>query len=87
MDLAFGLDGTLYVAEFDEDAWLGVEANFFQKAAGGTVNACNVGNGSCSVVEGGLSLPTALAVDKTGALWVAEHEPMLFAAAKVRRLK
>jgi hypothetical protein len=87
MDLAFGPDGTLYVVEFDEAGWLGIEGNGFAKtAAGGTVNACNVATGSCSVRASGLSLPTAIAVDRAGALWVVEHEPMLFAAARVRRL-
>jgi glucose/arabinose dehydrogenase len=88
MDLAFGPDGTLYVAEFDEAGWLGVEGNGFARTAeGGTVNSCNVGTGACSVTASGLSLPTAIAVDRAGALWVVEHDPMLFAAARVRRLQ
>ena len=88
MDLAFGLDGTLYVVEFDEASWLGVEGNGFVKTpAGGTVNACNVITGSCSVTASGLSLPTAITVSRDGAVWVAEHAPMLFAASQVRRLQ
>ncbi len=87
MDLAFGPDGTLYVVEFDEAGWLGIEGNGFAKTpAGGTVNACNVVTGACSVKASGLSLPTAIAVTRDGAIWVVEHEPMLFAAARVRRL-
>lgn len=87
MELAFGPDGTLYVVEFDEAGWLGVEGNGFARtAAGGTVNACNVATGACSVKASGLLLPTAVAVDHTGALWVVEHAPMLFVAASVRRL-
>ena len=86
IDLAFGPDGTLYVVELDEASWLGMEANGFMKtAAGGTVNACSVA-GSCSVLASNLSLPTAVAVDKTGVLWVAEHESILFAGARVHRL-
>jgi glucose/arabinose dehydrogenase len=88
MDLAFGPDGTLFVVEFDEGGWLGVEANGFAKTAtGGTVSACSVATGSCSVLASGLSLPTALTVDRDGGLWVAEHQPMLFAAARVRRIQ
>jgi glucose/arabinose dehydrogenase len=87
MDLAFGPDGTLYVVEFDEAGWVGVEGNGFAKtSAGGTVNACNVATGACSIMASGLSLPTAIAVTRDGAVWVVEHEPMLFAAARVRRL-
>lgn len=87
MDLAFGPDGTLYVVEFDEAGWVGVEGNGFAKTpAGGTVNRCDVATGSCSVAAGNLSLPTAITVDKSGAVWVAEHVPMLFAAARVRQL-
>jgi hypothetical protein len=88
MDLEFGPDGTLYVVEFDEASWLGVEANGFAKTdAGGTVNACNVNTKSCSVVATGLSLPTAITVGKTGARWIVEHLPMLFASARVRQLQ
>jgi glucose/arabinose dehydrogenase len=87
IDLAFGPDGKLYVVEFDEAGWLAVEQNGFAKTpAGGTVNRCNVRTGSCSVVASGLSLPTAVAVDGRGKVWVAEHLPMLFAGARVRRL-
>jgi hypothetical protein len=87
IDLAFGPDGTLYVVEFDEAGWLGVEGNGFAKTqAGGTVNACKTTTGSCTVVAGGLSLPTAVAVGRDGRVWVVEHNPMLFAAAQVHRL-
>ena len=88
MDLAFGPDGTLYVVEFDEAGWLGVEANGFAKTAGGTVSACNVSTGSCSPLPNGtgLSLPTAITVDKHGGVWITEHAPVLFAASLVRRI-
>jgi hypothetical protein len=56
-------------------------------AAGGTVNAYNVAIGACSVRTGALSLPTAITVDKNGGLWIAEHESVLFAGARVRRLQ
>ena len=76
------------VVEFDEGGWLGVEANGYAKTAiGGTVSACSVSTGSCSVLASGLSLPTTLTFDRDGGLWVAEHQPMLFAAAGVRRIQ
>lgn len=86
MDLAFGPDGFLYVVELDEASWLAVSGGGFAPAAGGTVNRCNVGTGSCTTVATGLSLPTAVTVDKAGTVWVAEHAPVLFAAATVRPL-
>jgi hypothetical protein len=74
VDLAFGPDGTLYVVEFDEASFLAPELEVFfgipGLMQGGTVNACDL-SGSCSVVAGGLPLPIAAAVDKTGALYAA----------------
>ncbi|TFG67000.1 MAG: ScyD/ScyE family protein [Gemmatimonadales bacterium] len=86
MDIAFGPDGFLYVVEFDEASWLAVVGGGFAPAAGGTVNRCDVGTGACVVVAAGLSLPTAVTVDKNGTVWIAEHAPVLFAAATVRPL-
>jgi hypothetical protein len=87
IDLTFGDDGRLYVVEFDEAGWLAVEGNGFAATpAGGTVSSCNIRRRSCSVVESGLSLPTAVAVDRDGTVWVSEHAPMLFAGATVRAL-
>lgn len=87
MDLAFGPDGALYVVEFDEGSWLAVQQNgFAATAAGGTVNRCDVGTGSCAAIATGLSLPTAVTVDRNGTVWIAEHQPILFAAARVRSL-
>jgi hypothetical protein len=77
MDLAFGPDGTLYVAELDADGWLAVEVlsggGPLAPVAGGTVKACDVGTGACSVVASGLSLSAAVTVDKRGTVWVAEN--------------
>jgi sugar lactone lactonase YvrE len=88
LDLAFGPDGSLYVVEFDEAGWLGVEANGFAATGeGGTVSRCNVRNGNCAVVDDSLSLPTSVTVGRDGKLWIAEHMPMLFAGAQVRVLK
>lgn len=78
MSLAFGPGGTLNVAEFDEDGWLGVEVNSdggpLTPSAGGTANACDVSTSSRSVLADGLSLPSAVAVGGNGDVWIAENE-------------
>ncbi len=75
VDLAFGPDGTLYVVEFDEASFMAVELEFFfgipGLTQGGTVNACNLSAGTCSVVAGGLPLPIAAAAHRDGTLYAA----------------
>ena len=74
VDLAFGPDGTLYVDEYDEAGFIAVELAFMGLpglTVGGTVNACDVSSGSCSEVAGGLMLPIAVAVDKSGTVYAA----------------
>ncbi|MFW6089899.1 MAG: ScyD/ScyE family protein [Gemmatimonadota bacterium] len=71
LDVAFGPDGLLYVVEYDEANWFAATA--LGTPAGGTVNACDVGTGACSVVEGGLVLPSAITFDKWGDLWLLEN--------------
>lgn len=71
LDVAFGPDGMLYVVEYDEDNWFA--ATELGAPAGGTINACDVGTGACSVVEGGLTLPSAITFDKWGDLWLLEN--------------
>lgn len=74
VDLAFGPDGTLYVAELDAASWLATETpTGIQPAAGGTVKACDVDAGTCVVMADGLDLPAGLAVGKDGTVWVAEN--------------
>ncbi|MBK6489811.1 MAG: ScyD/ScyE family protein [Gemmatimonadetes bacterium] len=89
VDLEFGPDGTLYVAELDADTWLGVEVNSgggpLVPSKGGRVKACNVMTGACTVVASGLSLPSAIAVDAAGGLWVAENSSIP-GTATVRKL-
>ena len=71
IDVAFGPDGMLYVVEYDEAGW------FTAVTAGptsGTINRCDVmGAGGCEVVEDGLTLPSAIAFDKWGDLWLLEN--------------
>lgn len=71
LDVAFGPDGMLYVVEYDEANWFA--ATVVGAPAGGTVNACDVGSGDCSVVESGLVLPSAITFDKWGNLWLLEN--------------
>ncbi len=72
IDLAFGPDGTLYVVELDENSWFALELPP-GKAVGGSVNACNVGTGSCTQLATGLFMSTAVAVDKKGKLSVVTN--------------
>jgi len=64
VDINFGPDGTLYVVELDEASWLAAESG---QGVGGTVNACNVGTGECTVLRGDLPFPMA-AVHHNGRL-------------------
>lgn len=89
MDLAVGADGTVYVVEFDEVGWLGVEivsGGFpIGPAAGGTVNACDA-SGSCSVWAGGLDLPTAVTVGRDGTVFVVENSSIPGGTSTVRAI-
>ncbi len=73
VDLAFGTDGTLYVAEMDEKSWLAVELLFFDdlpvELGLGTIDACD---GTCVVELGGVPMLSAITVDGDGDLWHAE---------------
>lgn len=87
IDVAFGPDGRLYVAEFDTDGWLAGSAG---ESAGGAVLACDVSDDlpidrdACDeVVEPTGVLVDAITFDKWGGLWVLENG--LF-APEVRRI-
>ncbi|HSF86299.1 MAG TPA: ScyD/ScyE family protein [Acidimicrobiia bacterium] len=71
VDVAFGHDGTLYVAELDEKSWFAVELLLFEglplDLGLGTVNACR---GRCVPVTSA-PLLSALTVDGTGNVWTA----------------
>lgn len=89
VDLEFGPNGMLYVAEFDAATWLAVETKAaggpLAPVAGGRVKACDVSTGICTIMASGLSLPSALAVDATGGVWVAENASIP-GVATVRKL-
>jgi hypothetical protein len=81
IDVEFGPDGRLHVVEYDANSWL---AAFIPGAAlGGSIKACDVSDGSCELVAGGLVFPGAVTFDKWGDLWLLENN--LFAPT-VRRL-
>ncbi|NND58804.1 MAG: ScyD/ScyE family protein [Gammaproteobacteria bacterium] len=61
IDLAFSNDGTLYVAEMDENGWLAAEG--VGQPAGGTINACNIDTATCEVIATGIPMLTAVAVE------------------------
>lgn len=71
IDLVFGPDGRLYVVELDEASWAAVE--IFGLVTGGTVNACDLGTGTCEEVATGLPVVTAAAFGRGDQLWVTEN--------------
>ena len=71
IDLKFDAEGTLHVAEFDEDSWFAVEV--FGGGAGGTINACDVEAGTCSEVATGIPVLTAITFGKGRTLWATKN--------------
>jgi hypothetical protein len=71
IDLAFGPDGLLYVAELDEASWAAVE--IFQAPAGGTINACDVSTQTCQEVAGGIPILTAITFGTDDSLWATRN--------------
>jgi hypothetical protein len=69
VDLSFAPDGSLYVVELDEASWPAVE--FGLPSPGGTVNRCNVPQGTCAEVASHLPMPTAAAVTRDGVAYAA----------------
>lgn len=67
IDLTFGPDGALYVAELDEASWVAVE--ILQAPTGGTINRCDLDTLTCTERAGGLDILTAVTFDKHGTLW------------------
>lgn len=71
IDLAFDTDGTLYVAELDEQSWFAVEA--LGGCAGGSINACDLGTTTCTEVTTGIPILTAITFGKDGTLWATQN--------------
>jgi hypothetical protein len=69
IDLVFGPDGRLYVAQLDDASWLAVEGG---GGLGGSVHACDVTTGSCQTVVSHVPILTSIAFRGTtlwGAVW------------------
>jgi hypothetical protein len=58
IDLAFGPDGKLYVAQLDDAGWPAVEGG---GGSGGSVHACSVSTGTCSTVVSHVPILTSIA--------------------------
>jgi hypothetical protein len=71
IDLAFGPDGRLYVAELDEGSWAAVE--IFGAVTGGTINACDLSTSTCEEVATGIQVLTAITFGKDGTLWATRN--------------
>ena len=65
IDLAFGPDGRLNVAQLDDASWFALEAG---QGVGGSVRACNLETKACSTVATGVPILTSIAYRGT-ALW------------------
>lgn len=70
IDLAFGPDGLLYVAELDEASWFSVEV--VHNITGGTINACDVNTLDCIEVATDVPAVTSISFGKDGRLWAIE---------------
>jgi hypothetical protein len=58
IDLQFGPDGRLYVAQLDDAGLLAFEGG---TGVGGSIRACDVATGDCDVVASGIQMLTAIA--------------------------
>lgn len=70
IDMDFGKNGILYVAEMDAKSWLAAEFGF---GAGGTIKACNPQTLQCEVIASGIPLLTAITIDKKDNLWATRN--------------
>ncbi len=71
IDIAFGKDGMLYVAEFDEKSWFAVEV--LQNGAGGNIKACNTETLECQTIASGIPMLTAITFGKDGKLYATKN--------------
>lgn len=85
IDLAFGPDGNLHVAEIDEAGWIVTEPGIPLPVTGGTVNSCNLSTLSCDEVATGIPVLTAITFGKDGTLW-ATRNSLTFGGAEVIEL-
>jgi hypothetical protein len=67
IDLVFGPDGKLYIAQLDDASWRAVEEG---GGVGGSVHACDVDEGSCQTVVSHVPILTSIAF-RGSTLWGA----------------
>jgi hypothetical protein len=84
IDLAFGPDGNLYVAELDEASWTAVE--IFRSPTGGTINSCDLLTLSCDEVATDIIELTAITFGKDGSLWATRNAVFTPEPAEVFRV-
>ncbi len=65
IDLAFGPDGRLNVAQIDDDSWFALENG---GGAGGSVHACNLSTKACDTLVDGVPILTSITY-RGNALW------------------
>lgn len=61
IDLQFGSDGNLYVAQIDDASFFALEFGDGSAAIGGSVHSCSVTTGVCSEVVSGIPILTSIA--------------------------
>ncbi len=71
IDLAFGPDGKLYVAELDEQSWFAVEV--LGTGVGGTISAIDIETLNIEEVATGIMGLTGITFGKDGSLWATTH--------------
>ena len=70
VDLTFGPDGKLYVAELDEQSWFAVEV--LHAGVGGTIKMCDIETKEVTTIATGIPMLTAISFDKDGKLWATQ---------------
>ena len=71
IDMTFGPDGHLYVAEFDAASWAAVE--IFGMPSGGVIKACDLSTLTCHEIASGIDELTGITFGKDGALYATRH--------------
>ena len=70
IDMAFGDDGMLYVAEMDVRSWLAVEGGLGE---GGRIQRCDPQTLDCDVIAEDIFMLTSIVFDKEGRLWATQN--------------
>jgi hypothetical protein len=70
IDLNFGPDGRLNVAQIDDESWLAME---LERGVGGSVHACDLSSDDCDTVVAGVPILTAFAYRNDGTLWGTQN--------------